>query len=139
MTIVAHAHPYVIGVNTHARTHTLALVTAATGALVASEQFPSRPLARTARVPAGGGKRRSQEVSTHSTMTRSLADLANRLVDLRIELSVVASDIFGVSGRAMMARADRRGTRPPGARADGQVTDAHQDPPAAGGLHRTLR
>ena len=42
------------------------------------------------RVPgAGDGKRRLQEVSTHSTMTRSLADLANRLVDLRIERVVM--------------------------------------------------
>ena len=42
------------------------------------------------RVPgAGDGKRRLQEVSTHSTMTRSLTDLANRLVDLRIERVVM--------------------------------------------------
>ena len=42
------------------------------------------------RVPgAGGGKRRLQEVSTHSTMTRSLGDLANRLVDLRVERVVM--------------------------------------------------
>ena len=38
------------------------------------------------RLPAPEGRRRRlQEVSTHSTMTRSLAELANRLVDLRIE------------------------------------------------------
>jgi transposase len=42
------------------------------------------------RVPSSGGsKRRVQEVSTHSTMTRSLAELANRLVDLRIERVVM--------------------------------------------------
>ena len=42
------------------------------------------------RVPgAGGAKRRLQEVSTHSTMTRALADLANHLVDLRIERVVM--------------------------------------------------
>ena len=42
------------------------------------------------RVPgAGDGKRRLQEVSTHSTMTRSLADLANRLVDLGVERVVM--------------------------------------------------
>ena len=34
------------------------------------------------RVPAPGGlKRRAQEVMTHTMMTRSLAELANRLVD----------------------------------------------------------
>ena len=42
------------------------------------------------RVPAEGNrKRRLQEVSTHSTMGRSLADLANHLVDLRIERVVM--------------------------------------------------
>ena len=41
MTIVAHAHPFVIGVDTHARTHTLAVLVAATGELVATEQFPA--------------------------------------------------------------------------------------------------
>ena len=41
MTIVAHAHPFVIGVDTHARTHTLAVLVAATGEPVVSEQFPA--------------------------------------------------------------------------------------------------
>lgn len=42
------------------------------------------------RVPApAGGKRRVQEVTTHSTMTRSLAELANRLVDLRVDRVVM--------------------------------------------------
>ncbi len=42
------------------------------------------------RVPGTGGvKRRLQEVSTHSTMTRSLTELANHLVDLRIERVVM--------------------------------------------------
>ena len=42
------------------------------------------------RVPASaGGKRRLQEVSTHSTMTRSLTELANHLVELRIERVVM--------------------------------------------------
>lgn len=41
MTIVAHAHPFVIGVDTHARTHTLAVLVAATGQLVATDQFPT--------------------------------------------------------------------------------------------------
>lgn len=40
MSIVAHAHPFVIGVDTHARTHTLAVL-AATGEELASEQFPT--------------------------------------------------------------------------------------------------
>lgn len=42
------------------------------------------------RVPAEGNPRkRLQEVSTHSTMSRSLTELANRLVDLRIERVVM--------------------------------------------------
>jgi transposase len=42
------------------------------------------------RVPGDGNRdRRLQEVSTHSTMTRSLAELANHLVDLRIERVVM--------------------------------------------------
>ena len=42
------------------------------------------------RVPAdGNAEKRLQEVSTHSTMTRSLTELANHLVDLRIERVVM--------------------------------------------------
>lgn len=41
MTIVAHTHPYVIGVDTHARSHTLAILAATTGELIATEQFPT--------------------------------------------------------------------------------------------------
>ena len=42
------------------------------------------------RVPASAdGKRRLQEVSTHSTMTKSLIELANRLVELGVERVVM--------------------------------------------------
>lgn len=42
------------------------------------------------RLPAEDGKRRRvQEVTTHSTMTRSLTELANRLVELRVERVVM--------------------------------------------------
>jgi len=42
------------------------------------------------RLPAtGGGRRRVQEVTTHTTMTRSLTELANRLVDLGVERVVM--------------------------------------------------
>jgi len=44
------------------------------------------------RVPASaGGKRRLQEVTTYSTMTTSLTELANRLVEMRVEVSVNAT------------------------------------------------
>src|SRR6266542_4013180 len=68
------------------------------------------------RVPsAQGSGKRAQEVRTYQTMTRSLLVLADRLGELgvtrveklledaQIKLSVVASDIFGVSGRDMLA------------------------------------
>ena len=41
MTIVAHAHPFVVGVDTHARNHTIAILIASTGELVAREEFPA--------------------------------------------------------------------------------------------------
>ena len=42
------------------------------------------------RLPApGGGRRRVQEVSTHSTMTGSLTELADRLVELGVERVVM--------------------------------------------------
>lgn len=42
------------------------------------------------RIPAGGGsKKRLQEVSTHSTMSRALTELANHLLDMGIERVVM--------------------------------------------------
>ncbi|QGN33550.1 IS110 family transposase [Microlunatus sp. Gsoil 973] len=41
MTIVAYSHPFVVGVDTHARSHTLAVVVAVTGELIATDQFPA--------------------------------------------------------------------------------------------------
>lgn len=41
MTIVAHTRPFVIGVDTHARAHTLAILKTPTGEVIASEQFPT--------------------------------------------------------------------------------------------------
>lgn len=43
MTIVAHAHPFVVGVDTHARNHALAVLAAGTGEVIAAEQFPATP------------------------------------------------------------------------------------------------
>lgn len=40
MTIVAHAHPFVVGVDTHARNHVLAIL-AATGEAIDTQQFPT--------------------------------------------------------------------------------------------------
>ena len=41
MAIVAHAHPFVIGVDTHARNHALVILAAATGEVIDAEQFPA--------------------------------------------------------------------------------------------------
>jgi len=43
MTIVAHSRPFVIGVDTHARTNTYAVVETASGQLLGCEQFPTTP------------------------------------------------------------------------------------------------
>ncbi|MFE9812707.1 transposase [Streptomyces sp. NPDC005548] len=41
MTIVAHSHPYVMGVDTHARNHVLAVLAAPTGELLDTAEFPT--------------------------------------------------------------------------------------------------
>jgi transposase len=41
MTIVAHAHPFVIGVDAHARNHALAVLASPTGELLDETQFPA--------------------------------------------------------------------------------------------------
>ncbi|WP_211883232.1 IS110 family transposase [Pseudarthrobacter albicanus] len=41
MSIVAHAHPFVVGVDTHARNHVYAILAAATGALLETREFPT--------------------------------------------------------------------------------------------------
>ncbi|WP_422933299.1 IS110 family transposase [Sinomonas sp. P47F7] len=43
MAIVAHSHPFVIGVDAHARTHTYAIRDSSTGELLVCEQFPTTP------------------------------------------------------------------------------------------------
>ena len=56
MTIVAHTRPYVVGVDTHARTHSFAILVAATGELLATEQFPATTSGMT-RAIAWAGRR----------------------------------------------------------------------------------
>lgn len=41
MSIVAHAHPFIVGVDTHARNHVYAILAATTGALLDSRAFPT--------------------------------------------------------------------------------------------------
>jgi transposase len=47
VSIVAHTHSFVIGVDTHARSHTLAVVAAATGELIDTAQFAATDSAMT--------------------------------------------------------------------------------------------
>jgi transposase len=61
------------------------------------------------------------------------------LEDAQIKLSVVASDIFGVSGRAMLAALIARGARSQGAGAAGPPPPAGQAHPAGGGVRRPLQ
>jgi len=60
------------------------------------------------------------------------------LEDAQIKLSVVASDIFGVSGREMMAALIAGQRDPKGAGPACPRPDARQDHPAGGGVHRVL-
>lgn len=59
MTIVAHSRPFVIGVDTHAKTHTYAVTDATNGQLLGCEQFPTtskgiaRAIAWAGRLSAG--------------------------------------------------------------------------------------
>ncbi len=41
MTIVAHAHPYVVGVDTHAKTHALSILATPNGEILHEGQFPN--------------------------------------------------------------------------------------------------
>ena len=41
MSIVAHIHSYVVGVDTHARHHVYSLIASATGELLGSQKFPT--------------------------------------------------------------------------------------------------
>lgn len=62
MTIVAHAHPFVIGVDTHARNHALAVL-AATGEVIDTAQFPTTA-AGMARAIAWAGRRCGGDLAT---------------------------------------------------------------------------
>ena len=63
MTIVAHAYQFVIGVDTHARTHAFSILAAATGAVVDEEQFPATE-AGMARAIAWAGRRTEGDLAT---------------------------------------------------------------------------
>ena len=63
VTIVAHTRPYVVGVDTHARTHSFAILVAATGELLATEQFPATTSGLT-RAIAWAGRRTGGDLAT---------------------------------------------------------------------------
>jgi transposase len=62
VTIVAHAHPFVVGVDTHARNHVLAVL-AATGEAIDSQQFPTTG-AGMARAIAWAARRTGGDLAT---------------------------------------------------------------------------
>ncbi|MGP9815159.1 IS110 family transposase, partial [Glutamicibacter sp. 363] len=41
LSIVSHCHPFVVGVDTHARNHVYAILDAANGALLDTQSFPT--------------------------------------------------------------------------------------------------
>jgi transposase len=61
LSIVAHAHPFVIGVDTHARSHTLAILAAPHGEQLDSAQFPATT-AGMARAVDWAGRRTAGEL-----------------------------------------------------------------------------
>ena len=70
---------------------------------------------------------RKRLIQTHTAECQRVQKV---LEDAGIKLDSVASDVLGVSGRAMLAP-DRRGTRPGHARRVGQGETAQEDPDAA--------
>ncbi len=71
--------------------------------------------------------------------TREAQRLEKELEDAGIKLSSVATDILGVSGRAMLAALIDGERDAGGARRDGQGPDAAQDPAPGAGVDRQLR
>lgn len=55
MAIVAHTHPFVIGVDTHARNHALAILASPNGEISTTPSFPPPPPDSHARCPGPGG------------------------------------------------------------------------------------
>lgn len=88
-TIVAHTHPFVIGVDTHARTHTYALLTAS-GQHLGTETFPNTPVGRS-RAIAWSGRRTGGDLdvlwviegagSYGAQLARNVADTGYRVVE----------------------------------------------------------
>lgn len=88
-TIVAHTHPFVIGVDTHARTHTYAALTA-TGEHLGTETFPNTAAGRARAISWAG--RRAQGVadalwvieganSYGAQLARNVTDAGYRVVE----------------------------------------------------------
>lgn len=63
MTIVAHHHPFVIGADTHARSHALSILASPTGELVDEAQFPATS-AGLARAIAWAGRRTGGDLTS---------------------------------------------------------------------------
>jgi transposase len=100
MTIVAHHHPFVIGADTHARSHALSILATPTGELVDEAQFPATRAGLT-RAVAWVGRRTSGDLSAlwviEGTGTYG-AGLARAAVD---------AGYTTVEAARMNARADR--------------------------------
>ena len=100
-TIVAHTHPFVIGVDTHARTHTYAVLTAA-GQHLGTETFPNTPAGRS-RVIAWSGRRSGGDLDVLWVIEGAGSYGAQLAGD-------VARTVYRVVEAARMGRTGRRGT-----------------------------
>ena len=88
MAVVAQAYDFVVGIDTHSKTHTLAIISAVTGAEIANETFPSTST---------GMKRALGWISRRSTGDKS-----------RVLLSMEGTGSYGAKFRQLATESDYR-------------------------------
>lgn len=100
MTIVAHVHPFVVGVDTHARTHSLSIMAATTGEHLDSATFPTTT-AGLSRAVAWAGRRTGGDLDVLWVIECAASYGA------RLAASVTEAGYQVVEAARMNARADR--------------------------------
>ncbi|WP_426225551.1 IS110 family transposase [Pseudarthrobacter sp. DSP2-3-2b1] len=88
MAIVAQSYDFVVGIDTHSRTHTLAIISAVTGAEISNETFPSTTT---------GMKRALRWISRRSAGDKS-----------RVLLSMEGTGSYGAKLRQLATESDYR-------------------------------
>ena len=116
MTIVAHAHPFVVGVDTHARNHVLAILTG-TGEVIDTREFPT----------------------TSAGLARAIAWVARRTGgDLAVLWVIEGVASYGAGLTGAVERAGFRTIRGPG-RQNRPVVHAGRPAPAFFEMRKALR